>query len=240
MLWHRYLSASDSGNTVPLFQYGWIELKTASSPDGSWTTDQKLFAGSLYYTIDQAYNDSVSPTSPAPIRLDTLNLALSSCLVFTEPGALATSDGVYVSLKCATGGTAGKIVLLKCGHDFTGCTYKSTLIADTEASFYGDYDGFSASELVQSGGQTYLIATPTKDDAYRGCLVFTIENLTTAPSLKQTGGVADVKLAVSGSTGSFNGACGYTAGLTKSGIIYSEFFPGQTPEFRLFGSGQNL
>jgi hypothetical protein len=45
---------------------------------------------------------------------------------------------------------------------------------------------------------------------------------------------------VFGTTGSFHGACGYTEASSGSGIIYSEFFPGDVPEFRLFGSHKTL
>lgn len=228
ILWHRYLNycldvnpTAACSNSARLFQHGWIGLKTAPAATGPWSpspVETKLFVGSGY-----DHSNDLSTGSPV-YQLDQLATGHNACLAFTEPGVLAASDGLYISLKCATSGS-GKIVQLKCDHDFFPCSYLGDLISDTEASNYGAYDGFSASELVQSGGQTYLIATPTAADVYQGCLVFTIENLTTTPSLKRTDGVADVKLTVSGSSGSFNGACGYTAGLTQSGILYSEFFP---------------
>jgi hypothetical protein len=153
-------------------------------------------------------------------------------------------------MKCFKILSPAKNFLLFCSHDFSTCDYIGDLLDDTEASLFGaSYDGFSASELVQVGSQTYLIVTPTEDDDYAGCLVFRVTDLSAdITTLKQSELVeraSDVSntpvlvTSVFGTSGSFNGACGYSERSTESGIIYGEFFV-DPPQFRLFASGENL
>ena len=116
------------------------------------------------------------------------------------------------------------------------------------------YNGFSATELVTVNGTHYLIVTPTQADDYRGCLVFQVADLdAVAPApvpvlvlvLVRVGGTSSgmpvLIKSVSGAPGSFNGACGYTAAASASGIIYGEIqIQGSALQFRLYGSGVTL
>lgn len=122
----------DQDSSIPLFEHSWIAWKDAPAPEGPWSSERKLFSGSLY---DEA-NDGDAIGAPE-FRLDRLfssNAALGSCLVFTEPGAFVTEDGVYISLKCATSDEGGKIVLLRCDHDLQACDYRGNFLSDNEAS----------------------------------------------------------------------------------------------------------
>ncbi len=226
--WHRYLWVDGDRR----FEHGWIATRTAPAPEGPWSDEVKLFTGSLY----DVANDDL--TGAPLVRLDELDDDLQGCLAFTEPGLLATADALYMSLSCATGGDGG-VVLLRWSHPDGPWEYRGTLLDDaTDGDAFG-YDGFTASELVQDSGKTYLIATPRQGDNYRGCMVFEVEDLDAA-ALRRSEGKPDAVLTVSGSDGSFNGACGYTGAATVSGVIYGEVFPLGTPRFRLFESGENL
>ncbi len=250
MVWHRHLTSynSTTRSVERLFQHGWISLKEAASPVAlKDAAERKLFAGSLYDSVNDV------TIGPPDFRLDQLFPGadkLGECIVFTEPGIIPAQNGLFVSMKCAKLSKPGKVVLLFCNNDFSSCDYMGDLLDDSEASLFGTtYDGFSASELVQVGSQTYLIVTPTESSEYRGCLVFRVTDLgQDIPTLKSIDLVdrgSDVDqtpilvTSVFGTSGSFNGACGYTAGSTGSGIIYSEFFS-PSLEFRLFSSGENL
>lgn len=251
MLWHRHLAGYHEGldAVVRMFQHGWISLKSASTPqDLEFAPERKLFSGTLYDPVNDA-------TIGVPeFKLDQLFPGadeLGECAVFTEPAILPHPHGLFVGLKCAILSDPGKLVLLLCSEDFASCDYIGDLLDDTEASAFGEsYDGFSAPELVESQDRTYLITTPTENDQYRGCLVFLVTDLDSdIDTLKQTDLIkrrnnADktplLESSIFGTDGSFNGACGYTAGATGSGIIQSEFFPNEKPEFRLFATGRNL
>ena len=241
IFWHRYPQANRIA-AERLFQHGWIGVTTAPAVTGPWSTERKLLVGSLY-------DPATAATLGAP-EYTSASLAISDCPIFTEPGALSIANNFYISLKCA-GGSVGKVVLLRCNNDLTGCTYRGNLLVNSEAAQFtpsgqSSYDGFSATELVAVNGIPYLIVTPTRADAYRGCLVFEIADLAANPvTLVRVGGVASgapvLRKSVAQTLETFNGACGYTAAASTSGIIFGEILiQGSTLQFGLYGSGVNL
>lgn len=232
VLWHRVL-AIGSG---PIFQDSWVGLSTAPAITGPWSPERKLFTGSAYNSADM---DTFIGAPEIPVA--TLSSALGGCEVPTEPGMLARAEGIYVSLQCAP---AGKIVLLRCDRAFSTCSHLGDFLAADEAAQFSlsgqSLNGFSASELVEVGGAAYLIVTGYEPppDTYRGCLVFRVADLASA-SLERSGGKPVLVKRVAGSSGSFNGACGYHTAASGSGIIYSEY-SSVSPQFHLFASGTNL
>jgi hypothetical protein len=238
MLWHRMLYVNINGASVPSPSNSWIGLSTASAPDAAWSAERKLFAGRAY--------DAVSANSfiGAPeIHLDTLHAGLNACDAFTESSMLAKADGIYISLQCAGG--AGKIIGLKCDRTFTSCSYLGDFLTNNEAAQFSQsgqaINGFAAAEMVTVGSTDYLLVTPYEPppDTYRGCLAFRISDLATA-SLARSNGVPALVKRVSGTSGSFNGACGYDSGATGSGIVYSEYNGNSVPNFRMFASHVTL
>lgn len=237
LLWHRYLQSAADGVAARLFQHGWIGYSTAPNATGPWSSERKLFVGSLY---DSAANDSV--IGPPEYNLATVFPDLSSCAVFTEPGMLATASGVYISLHCASAsaGASGKVVLLRCTGTFApnNCTYRGDLLTAGEAQQFAPtgqtYTGFSATDLVAVGNRNFLIVTPTSSDEYRGCLVFEIASLDNATLIRSSGNPVLLKRIGGSAATGFHGACGYTPGATVTGIIYGKFAPTANPLFRLF------
>ncbi|MBW8011622.1 MAG: hypothetical protein FVQ83_10345 [Chloroflexi bacterium] len=241
LVWHEYLTFfnEQSGQAERMLEHSWISLKSARSPEGPWSATRRLFTGSIY--SDE--NDEKPPGRPEyPLHQVFPNSnELGNCMVYTEPGLLAREEGIYVSMKCFDGPNSGKVVLLKCQHDFGSCQYLGDLINDSEAHEYGEiYSGFSATELFAKNEFIYLITTPTTSliFPYRGCLIFRFDNLASA-SLESSAGVPIVFFSVFGEEQSFNGACGYSPGSTHSGVIYSQLSIDPRIEFRLFASGLN-
>ncbi len=237
MLWHRYLSILNGGATIRLFQHGWIGMKSGATAT-TLGNERKLFTGFGYDTINN--ND---PLGAPEYPLDTLQpTALGDCLAFSEPGILPKSSGVYVSMLCAKVTPPGKIILLRCGHDMANCTYLGDLVDGSEANTIdAAYDGFSASELVSVAGQDFLIVTPTNfiaGNLYRGCVAYRITDLDNA-LIERNAGVPVASLVIP-ENGDFNGACGYVAELTGSGIMISEAFITESPTFRIFATEEQL
>ena len=232
ILWHRYLSMLSGSETLRLFDNGWIGMKSGNSAM-TLGNERKLFTGSVYNTA----NDST--IGPPEVALDTLDPALANCVTFTEPGVLPKSNGIYVSLLCATAVPPGKIILLRCDHFMDNCGYLGTLINGSEAAVLNSgYDNFSASELVSVNGEDYLIVTPSDATIYRGCAIYKIDDLDQA-SIERDGGTAKAT-AVFEAHGDFNGACGYVEGLIGSGVMVSEAFTTSVPVFRLFTTDYNF
>ena len=232
ILWHRYLSLLGGSETLRLFDNGWIGMKSGISAM-TLGNERKLFTGSSYNTA----NDST--IGPPEVALDQLDPALGNCVTFTEPGVLPKSNGIYVSLLCATAAPPGKIILLRCDHYMNNCSYLGTLIEGIEASVLNSgYDNFSASEMVTVNGEDYLMVTPSEATIYRGCAIYKIISLEQA-RIERDGGTAKAT-AVFEAHGDFNGACGYVEGLSGSGVIISEAFTTSVPIFRLFTTGYNF
>jgi hypothetical protein len=247
LLWHHYLLINGDRH----FEHGWIGLKTAATPTQlASATEVKLFSSFGYDPGNNILNGpSGSPVGGAPaIALDTaLTTTLNGCF-FTEPGMLATSSALYVSMLCVKSPTDHRIILLKCDSpcDTTSAsswTYVGTALNDTDAASFGFDQGFSAPGLVTSSGQNYLMVTPQSstpfDSHYNGCRVFRFTDIDTA-SLQRTGGVPDLVATVNGDAGSFNGACTYLPAASRAGVIYGQAFLTSTEKFRLFMSGVNF
>lgn len=232
ILWHRYLSILSGSETLRLFDNGWIGMKSGNSAM-TLSNERKLFTGSAY----NAANDST--IGPPEVALHTLDPTLADCVTFTEPGVLPKSNGIYVSLLCATAAPPGKIIMLRCDHHMNNCRYLGILIEGSEAAVLNsNYDNFSASELVSVNGEDYLIVTPSEATIYRGCAIYKISSLEQA-SIERVGGTAK-PTAVFEAHGDFNGACGYVEGLSGSGVIISEAFTTSIPVFRLFTTDYNF
>lgn len=237
MVWHRYpgvLLGEDKN--FQLLQHGWLALKSGTTAT-TLGRERKMFTGAAYDTSNN--NDSFGPPE---FPLDTLFATdLQDCQLFTEPGILPKSEGVYVSLFCAGADLPGKVVLLRCGHDMANCSYLGDLIDGSEASLINtSYSDFSAPELVSVNGQDFLIVSPVSisDDLYRGCMVFKITDLGGA-EIERSDGSAVGNVIVA-EHGDFNGACGYVEGLTGSGIMMSEAFFGDSLTFGLFATDVQL
>jgi hypothetical protein len=248
LLWHHYLLVDGDRR----FEHGWLGLKAAATPEGlASATEVKLFAGAGYDTANDTQGGVTgSPVGGAPaVRLDTRHADLSGC-VFTEPDLHATAAALYVSLHCAKVDGSGEnlVVLLRCDSpcdfgDSASWSYRGTLLRNADAAALGFDGGFSATELFDAAGGTYLVVTPVSTAPfpgyYNGCRVYRFQSLDPAV-LQGASGAPAVVGSVGGTAGSFNGACTYHRDGTAGGVVYGEFFPTEVERFRLFRSGINF
>lgn len=230
------------------FEHGWIAIKEASGPQGLATaTEIKLFAASLY---DPENNNTSGNTQspvgdPPKIFYHTdIDGALNNSAVLTEPGLLVTSDGIYMSIvniEDNSGIYENKIQLLKYSRSISGMQdssnwdYLGTMLTEADAVMMG-YLKFTATELYESNGNTYVIVSPVSnnpwDGAYNGCMTFRISNLNTAVLEGNPTYVAYIH----GDDDSFNGACECHESLSY-GFIYGQVYPGEDEMFRIYHSG---
>lgn len=247
LVWHRYLHVDDSSATERKAEYGWISVKTASSPlDLADAPERKLFAALGYELIgDVEYKDSW--LGPPEYELHRLHAELNSCLVATEPGVLAEENAVYMSLVCIppTGAGTGSVVLIR-STPSDGWEYVATVLTPADASGANPaFSSYSASELFAVGGVPHLMVSPndTSDGLYNGCVVFRFDSLATG-ALEDGDGdslpdpLATVLWQPSGSaeTGINRGACGYTETAVGSGIVGGKAFPLSDPFARIFAT----
>ncbi len=229
LMWMRYLLV----NGVRHFEHGWMALKTAPDPAGTWSAERKLFVGSLYDTSNNAI------IGPPEVQLDQLHPDLNAMLVAAEPGLLADASGLYVALYAAEGlSTNGRLALLRLPVGQTTWQYRGSLLVNaTDGPLLG-FDGYSAPSLFEKAGQRFLVATPENGDYYLGAQVFAVSNLSNA-TLQRASGTPVVAFSHFGTAGSFNGAAAYIPQATASGLLYSEAVVTSVVEFRIYASRRN-
>lgn len=241
IFWSHYLEINGNRN----FEHGWIGYKAASTPQGLATaTEVKLFGAAGYDSSNNTQNGNTgSPVGGAPaIYFQNLHADLHNCLVLTEPGVLATNSALYLSVMCAENGNS-RIVLMKCVSpcNVTSAAdwqYVGTTFQNSDATSLG-YLSFSGPELFEENGIYYLSVTPVNNtpfpNAYHGCMIYRFANINVG---KLTGSPTAIKT-ISGTTGSFNGACGYHPSAI-GGFMYIQAFPSETEKFRIFASGEHI
>ncbi|MGZ3691377.1 MAG: sialidase family protein [Pseudobdellovibrio sp.] len=244
LIWHRYLI---TGGTRQ-FADGWLSMKMSDSLSTlAAATEVKLFSGSAYDTnASIAGSPLFPPVSGAPhISLDTLAPSLNACAVFSEPGLMATSTALYMTATCSTASDA-LVVLFKCSSPCNvtnsgSWTYLGTLFNKASALALGFDSGFTASSLFQgSDGSNYISVTPQQTagapwaDYYKGCYIYKFSNIDSATLSSPAAKI------ISGTSGSFNGACAYHKAATGSGVVYIEVDTTVTDKFKIYSSGVNF
>lgn len=212
LFWHHYLVIDG----VRHFEHGWIAMTSAPAPEGPWSTERKLFVGSLYDPAD----DSI--LGPPEVHVETLHPDLALTVACTEPGAISTTTSLFVTMLAAAAAPSdGRIVLLELPHGSGVWQYRGTFLRNgTDAPPFG-HDGFSAPSLFADGAVVRLIVTPQTATVYRGTLVFEVADLLTA-SLVRDAGVPRTILELPGAPGTHSGAADFEVEATASGLVYSE------------------
>lgn len=245
IMWHQYLLV----NPVSYFvDYAWIAYKTAATPaDLATAPTIKLFGGfGLNMASESTTSPAYSPVAGAPmIALNTaLTPDMSTC-AYGEPGLMATSDALYLSLSCGLLGDPIDtfIVLLKCASpcNITSASswqYLGKLATETDAADIG-HDKYGAPQLVEKNGAFYLIVTPINvvgtENVYDGCRVYQFSDINSASLLNSSGVLTEIAR-VDGVTGTHNGACTDHESLSD-GILYSQFVESEPAEkFKIFQS----
>jgi hypothetical protein len=245
ILWHQILWVN---NSIYMASYSWIAMKEAATPEGlAAATPVKLFGGYLLKTDGETTGaPAFSPIAGPPrIALETKHADLSTC-VFGEPGAMATSAGLYLSFDCQLLGptVTPYAVLFRC--DAPGCvmtdsaswSYITRMLAPSDAQAIDPaYKGLSATAFAEKAGNVYLIATPVDatGDRYDGCRVYRFTDLANGTLERSTGSLVTVTQ-VAGIPDTHHGACAYHASLAD-GIIYSQLITEDDPTiFQIYAS----
>lgn len=229
LFFHRYLAVGEAR----LFQYGWIGMKSAATPEGlTNSSESKLITGSIYS------NEADVWLGPPLLELHNLHADLAGCVAFSEPGAFATASALYLCLLGAEGAsTNGRIVLIRSNHGGAWEYLGSFLVNTNDGPALGCH-GFSAPALYEKNGTRYLLVTPQTNDRYLGTRIFRIADLDTA-TLVRDGTVPRTITTIPGTTGSHRGAAAWIPEATGCGVLYSEVLVQEPLFFRIYASGVN-
>jgi hypothetical protein len=258
LFWHHYLRVNEEGE----FQNGWIGYKSAATPQALVAAKEvKLFGARAYDALNNNPQSKTFPPvgQPPLVQVDALHKDLDMCVALSEPGAMATQSGLYMSLTCvepkihsvaglmgmALLGSKARVIMLKCDSPCRpgAWRYIATMLTDDDAKPLG-FRGYSAPDLFAQDGKTYLIVTPVSDtpwkDSYNGCDIYRFANLETA-TLEQDHGKPRIVGQVRGKPGGFNGACTYQPSVVADGFLYGEVkVIDKSPYFQIYQTSVGL
>jgi hypothetical protein len=255
LFWHHYLRVNEGGQ----FQNGWIGYKSAETPQALRSAKEvKLFGARAYDAVNDDPHSKTHPPvgGPPAVQVNTLHKDMTMCVAVSEPGAMATQSGRYMSLDCFEPrvhnligllgmgllGSQARVVMLKCDspcHPASPEAWRSiaTVLTDDDAKL-GAFRSYSAPDLFSRDVKTYPMATRVSDKpwkgSYSGCDIFRFANLETA-ALEKDHGRLRIVGQVQGIPGSFNGACTFQPAVAAAGYLYGEIrFVDKHPFLQIF------
>ncbi len=199
---HRYLV----GPNVNLhYAIGTITLQTAAQPQGPWTAPTKLIG----WNSDSSYS-----SSGVVANVSTMGGTAGDCIALTEPGAIWLPGVIDLSVGCVyldNQVAKIRIELLRSTTHGTTWTSVSTLLTANDATCGGtSTPGLNGADLYALNGTEYVVATPSDANGYRGCLVFSVDDIVAGKVKRDGQGRAIVDRAFSAPF--FNGACTFADG----------------------------
>ena len=220
---HRYLVGP---NVALHYAIGTITLQTAAQPQGPWTAPQKLIG----WTGSSSYS-----STGVVANVSTMSGTASDCIALTEPAAIWLPGTLDLAVGCVYDPAAPKIriELLRSTTHATSWGSVSTLLTADDAACSGLQPGLNGADLFASGGTEYVVATPADATGYRGCLVFTVDDIVAGKVKRDAQGKAIVDRAMTASQ--FDGACTFADGANGYALDVG-FFASARP-FRIFHAG---
>ena len=212
-----------------LMREGWIEYKSAPSPEGPWSKPECLFG-------QKKHNCRVQPNSLHP--------SLSGNLFYNEVGAFFYNGVLYMSLDANTAPSGvgdwekRKTVLFSSNDKEKSWRYNGVLTDYNDASGFG-YFALTGTSLIEYNGNPYLLITPSgkkgllvKNRAHDGCYLVAFEDISRAKLKRDsTGRLAIIKeLSPEYNSG---GLCDYHQNNSKGGVLFSQIDMKKMPE--IFG-----
>jgi len=221
---HRYLV----GPNVELhYEIGTITLQTAAQPQGPWTSPQKLIG----------WNSTSSYSSTGIVaNASTMGGTTSDCLALTEPGAIWLPGVIDLSVGCVylDGATPKlRVELLRSTTHGASWSSVSTLLTAADSACGTAQPGLNGADLFASNGTEYVAATPSDANGYRGCMVFTVDDIAAGKIKRDGQGRAIVDRAFSANQ--FNGACTFADG--AAGYTLDIGFLATAKPFHIYRSG---
>ncbi len=264
LIWFQYLHANQ---TSYFGDYGWISMKMASTPQGlAAATPVKLFGSAgLQAGNDNTGTPLFSPVAGTPqIQLNTditqtpggPDPAELNWCVFLEPGFLATSSTLYMSIYCAdtssipiTTKVTEYVVHFSCDSpcnitNAASWKYLGRLLTPADAQAVTSDHHFQAPALIEKNGKTYLTVTPVDttvvdQERYNGCRIYEFVDINSNQLLRSGGNLVELGR-VYGDTGTHHGACDTFNGLS-GGLLLSQLkTPGTADMFSIYKSQVSL
>lgn len=225
---HRYLIArvqdpeSKQLLSVNRYDIGHIALQTAPAPEGPWSDSAAIIGWAGTSPFSQTNIPTIATDEPA----------LADCIAITEPAALSFEGNLYLAAGCATGDTI-RIILFRSTDHAATWSYEGLLLdGDESGCLGGSSPRVNAPHLFTLDDEVFLIASPSVDDAYRGCSVMGVDIAAASIQRTESDEPAIVRKLDTDPAG-FVGACAYAEGATALGYLVPWADVAATPVFRM-------
>jgi hypothetical protein len=220
---HRYLVGP---NVALHYAIGTITLQTAAQPQGPWTAPQKLIG----WTGSSPYS-----STGVVANVSTMAGTASDCIALTEPAAIWLPGTLDLAVGCVYDVAAPKIRIELLRSTTHGASWSSvsTLLTADDTACSGLPAGLNGADLFATGGTEYIVATPSDATGYRGCMVFTVDDIVAGTVKRDPQGKAIVDRAMAANQ--FDGACTFADG--ANGYALDIGFFGSARPFRIFHAG---
>lgn len=217
-----------------LFSEGWIEYKTANSPNGPWSKPKCLFGHKKH---------------GCEIQLNSLHPSLAKNLFYNEIGSFSYMGVLYISVDASTTLNGLKqwrkrtVVLFSSRDHGKSWHYNGVLTNYQDASKFG-YLALTGSSLVLHKDKPYLLITPSgkkglfvKDRGHNGCYVVAFDDIKNAKLAKDSKG--RLRLIKNIAPGYHSGGlCDYHEANTNGGVLFSQINLESKPDvFGIYNTG---
>lgn len=237
---HSYFAKTSSNLH---YEIGMINLATAASAAGPWTTTHLL-----------GWNSSSGASSQGVaqnINTDAKLTGTAKCLALTEPGALVyqRSGATVIDLAVGCIFLADEIPnieiqLLRSTDHGQSFSFVSTLLSRYDATALGSTETqVNAADLFFRDGQAWIFATPSgpalfpgggAGTGYRGCLAIPIGDLDAGTVVRTNSGAPLVSASYLGGSEQFVGACTFRGELTGLGVAGDVLDTNSSAPFTMF------
>lgn len=216
--------------------YGWIVMRTASSPDGEWSEEIALLGAGQF---------PPAPYDKVRARVSLLDPSLDEYLVYTEPGAYQRGGVLYLSLTAIKKGGHDAIILLSSADHGQSWKFvaKAATSADAQALGYKYFDGTS---IAEENGHVFLLASPAVAlENHAGTMVFEFEELTAGKLMRDQSGKLVVRRHILPQSAFLSdrggGQSDYDEHNTYGGLLFPQLnIPAYPKIFEIFNTKQTL
>ncbi|HUY10782.1 MAG TPA: fibronectin type III domain-containing protein, partial [Candidatus Dormibacteraeota bacterium] len=220
---------------TPATEYGLgaIVMWTAGSPNGVWSPESTVLRWNL-----------TPPEISGGTNINTLNPALSSCLLLTEGAASIYGKNIDFVFGCpyiSGGTTLANIVMLRSIDHAQTFSFVSTLLTAADASIAAGATVFSAPALLpMASGAPALLVTPVVGNNYAGCLVLPFASEQDGTLMRDSNDLPISILSLPSFSGDFGGACAWDQGESATGILIDDLDPSLASRFRIVATNRSL
>jgi hypothetical protein len=230
-----------------MFDYGWIVLRTAGDPAGTWSEEVPLFGSGqvVLFGMLKAGRFPRDPYHQTRVDLNQLDPSLAGAVAYSEPGTIVRDGTIYLSLSVMGPGGPERIVLLASSDHAATWRFVNTLVNGKDAQALG-YSYLDGSSLAADRGRVFLLAVPgSRRQMHDGTVALEFESLALGRLKRNPDGSLRVAAYFAPQpsilSGPGAGQSDYDERNTEGGLLMPQFNVRAYPEvFQIYQTGRRI